>query len=133
MIKLKTNLSGILVHRGIESKALVEMTGLSKRTINNVYNDNWQHLSRKAIERILDALDIELTELFEVQKDVRSIRRVSPQVQLRFETLAEKNTEGTLTSSECEEYEQLVDTLEKLTLKNAEGLLTCSFASFSCQ
>lgn len=122
MIKLRTNLPFILVQRGIKPIDLVEMTGLSKKTVNNVYYDNWQHLSRKTIEKILDALDIELTELFEVQKDVRPIRRVFPQVQARFEELAEKNTEGTLTPSEREEYEQLVDTLEQLTLENAERL-----------
>lgn len=122
MIKLRTHLSEILAQRGIELTALVEMTGLSKKTIHNVYYDNWRHLSRKTIERILDALDIELTDLFEVQKDVRPIRRVSPQVQALLEELAEKNTEGTLTPSEREEYEQLVNTLETLMLENAERL-----------
>jgi hypothetical protein len=102
-----------------------------------VYHDNWQYLSRKTIEKILEALNIELTELFKVQKvervardeaitlprlDVRPIRQASPQVQDRFDFLAEKNTEGTLTPSEREEYEQLVDTLEKLTMENAERL-----------
>lgn len=122
VIKLRTNLSEILVQRGIKPTALVEMTGLSKKTLNNVYHDNWQYLSRKTIEKILEVLNIELTELFKVQKDVRPIRQVSPQVQDRFDELAEKNTEGTLTHSEREEYEQLVDTLEKLTMENAERL-----------
>ena len=120
MIKLRTNLSEILVQRGIKPTELVEMTGLSKKTLNNVYHDNWQYLGRKTIEKMLEALNIELTELFKVQKDVRPIRRASPQVQVRFDELAEKNTEGTLTPSEREEYEQLVDTLEKLTIENAE-------------
>ena len=88
MIKLRTNLSGILVQRGIKLADLVAMTGLSKKTVSNVYHDNWQHLSRKTIERILDALAIDLTELFEVQKGVRPIRRVSPQAQERFGALA---------------------------------------------
>ena len=122
MIKLRTNLAGILAQRGIKPGDLVEMAGLSKKTVNNVYHDNWQHLSRKTIEKILDALNIELNDLFEVQKAVRPIRRVSPQIQARFEELADKNTEGTLTLSEREEYEQVVDTLKKLTLENAERL-----------
>lgn len=128
MIKLRTNLSGILVQRGIELADLVAMTGLSKKTVSKVYHDNWQHLSRKTIERILDALAIDLTELFEVQKEVRPIRRISPQVQKRFDALAERNTEGILTPQEREEYEQLVDTLEKLTLENAERLSRMSNA-----
>ena len=128
MIKLRTNLSGILVQRGINPADLVEMTGLSKKTVTNMYHDQWQHLSRKTIEKILDALAIELNELFEVQKEVRPIRRVSPQVQARFDELAEKNTEGTLTFEERGEYEQLVDTLEELTLENAERLSRLSDA-----
>jgi len=122
VIKLRTNLSEILVQRGIKPTDFVEMTGLSKKTLNNVYHDNWQYLGRKTIEKILEVLNIELTELFKVQKDVRPIRRVSPQVQNRFDFLAEKNTEGTLTPSEREEYEQLVDTLSKLMIENAERL-----------
>ncbi len=124
-----------------------------------MYHDNWQYLGRKTIEKILEALNIELTELFKVQKatddfvlrqeatddlvsihpsgtqpkvlpqkDFRPIRRVSLQVQNRFDELAEKNTEGTLTPSEQEEYEQLVDTLEKLTIENAERLSRLSDA-----
>ena len=122
MTKLRTNLSGILVQRGIKPAELIAMTGLSKKTVNNIYHDKWCYLSRKTIETILEVLAIELTELFEVQKEVRPIRRVSPQVQNRFEELAEKNTEDTLTSEEREEYEQLVDALEELMLENAERL-----------
>ena len=138
VIKLRTNLSEILVQRGIKPTELVEMTGLSKKTLNNMYHDNWQYLGRKTIEKILEALNIELTELFNVQeatgdfvlpqKDFRPIRRTSSQVQARFDELAEKNTEGTLTPSEREEYEQLVDTLEKLTIENAERLSRLSDA-----
>ena len=149
VIKLRTNLSEILVQRGIKPTELVEMTGLSKKTLNNMYHDNWQYLGRKTIEKILEALNIELTELFKVQeatddlvsihpsgtqpkvlpqKDFRPIRRTSSQVQARFDELAEKNTEGTLTPSEREEYEQLVDTLEKLTIENAERLSRLSDA-----
>ena len=88
MIKLRTNLSEILVQRGIKPTHLVEMTGLSKKTLNNVYHDNWQYLGRKTIEKILEALNIELTELFKVQRDVRPIRLLSPQVQARLNTVS---------------------------------------------
>ena len=66
---LQTNLSGILGQRRITQKELTERTALSITTINAIYHDKWEYIGRKAIERICTALDIDISELFELAKN----------------------------------------------------------------
>ena len=60
--------------------------------------------------------------LIEVTSSEGAIRGVSKSTQERFDYLAEKNTEGTLTDSEWAEYSFLVEKLEELMMENAERL-----------
>ena len=60
--------------------------------------------------------------LIEVTSSEGAIRGVSKSTQERFDYLAEKNTEGTLTDSERVECSCLVEKLEELMMENAEQL-----------
>jgi putative transcriptional regulator len=66
---IKTNLSRILGERRITQAELARRTGLQANTINAVYNDEWKQVSRKTIDKICNALDIDLSELFELVRD----------------------------------------------------------------
>ena len=43
--------------------------GLSTKTVNKLYNDRWEKIGRKTMERICEALDITPGELFEYVPD----------------------------------------------------------------
>lgn len=66
---IKTNLSRILGERRITQAELARRTKLQANTINAVYNDEWKQLSRKTIYKICTALDIDISELFELAKN----------------------------------------------------------------
>lgn len=66
---LQTNLSGILGKRRIKQTELVKRTGLSPTTIGSIYHDNWKHVSRESIEKICAALEIDISELFELVEE----------------------------------------------------------------
>jgi len=69
LMKINTKLSRILGDRRIKQLELARASGLTKQTINAVYNDKWKHISRETIEKICTALDIEISDLFELVKD----------------------------------------------------------------
>ena len=69
---IKTNLSRILGERRITQAELARRTGLQANTINAVYNDEWKQVSRKTIYKICNALEIDMSELFELTRDAKS-------------------------------------------------------------
>jgi len=82
-----------------------------------------QPLKIEELNEIASYLNQDTIEfLIEVPEVKETIRTVPALLQERFDSLAEKNTEGTLSDSEREEYEKLVDTLSNLMVKNAETL-----------
>ena len=69
-MKLTTKLSRILGDRRIKQLELARQSGLTKQTINAVYNDRWKHISRETIEKICTALDIDdISFFFELARD----------------------------------------------------------------
>jgi putative transcriptional regulator len=68
-MEIKTNLSRILGERRITQSYLAEKAGLTKTTIRAVYHDTWKQLSRDTIKRICTALDIDISEMFEIVRD----------------------------------------------------------------
>jgi len=54
---------------------------------------------------------------------VFKLYRVSPEQQRRLDELADKGNEGTLTEKEYEEYKQLVEEAQRLTMENAKTLV----------
>ena len=69
MATIKTNLYRILSEKRIELQEFAKITGLSLMTINQLYNDNWSYIDRRAIVQICDTLNISVGELFEVTAD----------------------------------------------------------------
>jgi DNA-binding Xre family transcriptional regulator len=69
MVTIKTNLHRILSERRIELQKFAKTTGLSLMTINQLYNDNWSNIDRRAMTQICDKLNISVGELFEVTTD----------------------------------------------------------------
>ena len=69
---IKTNLSRILGERRINQSELARRSGLDKNTIGAVYNDEWKRLDRNTIYKICTALDINISELFEIVKDSKA-------------------------------------------------------------
>lgn len=66
---VKTKLSRILGERRISQSTLARMTNLSKNTINLIYNDNWLQIRKDTIDKICNALDIDISELFDIVED----------------------------------------------------------------
>jgi len=69
---VKTNLSRILGERRISQSELARMAKLSKNAINLIYNDKWLQIRKDTIEKICTALDIDISELFELTRDGES-------------------------------------------------------------
>ncbi|MBC8233370.1 helix-turn-helix transcriptional regulator [bacterium] len=68
-MEIKTNLSRILGERRITQSELAEKAGLAKATIRAVYYDTWKQLGRDTIKKICAALDIDISEMFEIVGD----------------------------------------------------------------
>jgi len=68
-MELRTNLSRILGERRITQSELAKKAGLTQHTISAVYNEKWKQISKDTIIRICAALDIDISELFEVVRD----------------------------------------------------------------
>lgn len=66
---IKTNLSRILGERRITQLELSRRSGLDKNTVGAVYNDEWQRIDRNTMYKICAALDIDISELFEMVRD----------------------------------------------------------------
>ena len=49
----------------MSQRKLSIQAGLSTKTVNNLYNDKWDRVGRKTMERLCKALDITPGELFE--------------------------------------------------------------------
>lgn len=80
-----------------------------------------QPLTIEELNDIASVLSQDTIEFLQEEKE-EIISSVSDFLQERFDFLAEKNTEGTLTESEQEEYTKLVGELEELMLENAEKM-----------
>jgi putative transcriptional regulator len=63
---IKTNLSRILGERRITQSELARRTGLQNNTVGAVYHDDWKQIGRDTIDKICTALDIDISELFEI-------------------------------------------------------------------
>jgi putative transcriptional regulator len=66
---IKTNLSRILGERRITQSELARRADLDKNTIGAVYNDKWKQLSRDTIDKICAALDIDISDIFEIVRN----------------------------------------------------------------
>lgn len=62
---LKNNLSKILGEKRIKMSELQRMTGLSKRTVFRLYHNQTSNISFDTADRICNALEITIGELFE--------------------------------------------------------------------
>lgn len=65
-MELKTNLSRILGELRMTRKELAKKANLTTNTVGAVYHDNWKHISRETIKKICTALEIDISELFEL-------------------------------------------------------------------
>lgn len=68
--RIKSNLRTLLNERNIEQKELAEITGLSVRTISELANDKMKHYPKKALESIVNALNIDdLNDILTIEYD----------------------------------------------------------------
>jgi putative transcriptional regulator len=68
-VGIKTNLSRILGERRINQSELARRADLDKNTIGAVYNDEWKRIDRNTIYKICAALDVDISEIFEIVRD----------------------------------------------------------------
>ena len=70
-MKLVTNLSAIMGKQRINQSELSRKTGIRQATIFQYYNDFWISIKREHIEKICEALNCSVSELFilEEQQD----------------------------------------------------------------
>ena len=66
---IKTNLSRILGERRITQSELARRTGLQNNTVSAVYHDDWKQIGRDTIDKICAALDIDISDIFEIVRD----------------------------------------------------------------
>lgn len=62
---IKNNLSRILGEKRIKMSELQKMAGLSKMTVLRLYHNQTLNISFETIDKICDALEISVGELFE--------------------------------------------------------------------
>ena len=48
---------------------LAQITGLNPNTINKIYNDKWKAVRKDTLEKICSALNVDISELFEMTDD----------------------------------------------------------------
>lgn len=63
-MKLVTNLSAIMGKQRINQSELSRKTGIRQATIFQYYNDFWISIKREHIEKICEALNCSVSELF---------------------------------------------------------------------
>ena len=66
-MKLETNLSRIMGEKRINQRQLSKRTGIRTATIFNYYNDYWISIKREHIEKICEALNCSVTDLFSIK------------------------------------------------------------------
>lgn len=62
---IKNNLSKILGEKRMKMSEIIEITGLGRSTVERVYYDKGKNISYETIDRICNALEISVGELFE--------------------------------------------------------------------
>lgn len=62
---IKNNLSRILGEQRVKMSELQRMAGLSKKTVLNLYHNKTKNISFETIDKICEALEISIGELFE--------------------------------------------------------------------
>jgi len=66
---IKTNLHRILGERRMSQKKLATLSGLSTATVHVVFHDSWKQIQRGTMEKICSALNVDISELFEMTDD----------------------------------------------------------------
>jgi len=66
---LVTKLSRILGEKRISQSKLAQMSNVSPTTIHLVYHDGWRQIHRSTVEKICSALNVDISELFEMTDD----------------------------------------------------------------
>lgn len=61
---LKNNLAVLMAEKKIRIAELHRLTGISANTLSNLYNEKTNMISFKTIEKICEALECEVGELF---------------------------------------------------------------------
>lgn len=62
---IKSNLPVLLAQRRLKVADLIRMTGISKSTVHKIYNDQTTRIDFETIDKICEALDVQIGEIFE--------------------------------------------------------------------
>ncbi|TWV80942.1 helix-turn-helix transcriptional regulator [Moraxella sp. VT-16-12] len=62
---IKSNLPVLLAQRRLKVADLIRMTGISKSTVHKIYNDQTTRIDFETIDKICEALDVQVGEIFE--------------------------------------------------------------------
>jgi len=66
---IKSNLAVLLAERKMKVADLVRCTGINKSTLHKLYNDESVRIDFETIDKICNALDIEVGDLLIFKKD----------------------------------------------------------------
>ena len=66
---LRTNLSTIMGSQRMTQSELSRKTGIRQATIFQYYNDLWISIKKEHIEKICEALNCEITDIFVLEKE----------------------------------------------------------------
>ena len=62
---IKSNLPVLLAERRLKVADLIRMTEISKSTMHKIYNDQTTRIDFETIDRICEALDVQVGDLFQ--------------------------------------------------------------------
>lgn len=62
---IRSNLPVLLAQRRLKVADLIRMTGISKSTVHKIYNDQTTRIDFETIDKICEALDVQVGEIFE--------------------------------------------------------------------
>jgi len=66
---ITTKIPEFLGRKRMSQAKLAQITGLNPNTINKIYNDKWKAVRKDTLEKICSALNVDISELFEMTDD----------------------------------------------------------------
>jgi DNA-binding Xre family transcriptional regulator len=83
-----------------------------------------QKLDTAIARAVCEALDVRLEDLIQFEKPKFELKRLEPKSQRELDRLMDKNNEGELTKSDQARFKTLLDEVQKISLYNANALLS---------
>jgi DNA-binding Xre family transcriptional regulator len=120
MLLAEHNMSVLALHKQLQRKGVsVNLKSLYRLAGSQPL----QKIDARIVKPICLVLDVDLSELIQLEKPQVTLLKLDPVTQSRISALLDKNNQGTITKRERSELERLVEKAEKISLHNARALV----------